>query len=232
MISHCLGMPALAGRCESADEFVAMLELGASHLIADHLDYDVFGNTLAPGLWPHVRLLLLIRHPLDALISNFHKRYADDLLPDRSQPIKLNVQRFLRGEFDRVAIREAVRRTPLFATTYSEYLHRFALDWYRTGGVKVVRYEDLVANTCGELSQVMEFLGTKVTTATIEEAVTLYSFERLSGGRSAGESDIMSHYRRGISGEWSTFLEDRDIEAAHERVGEIISALGYSLRRA
>jgi len=232
MISHCLGVPALARRYESAVDLTATLERDPSRLVADHLDYEVFGEIFAPAYWPRLRLLLLIRHPLDALISNFYKRYADDLLPDRSQSIKLNLQRFLRGEFDRMAIREVVRRTPLFATTYAEYLRRFALGWYRTRGVRIIRYEDLVVNTRDELSQIMKFLGTKVTTDKIEEAVTLYSFECLSGGRSAGESDVMSHYRNGVPGEWLAFLEDRDIEAAHERVGDIVSALGYSLRRA
>ncbi len=75
------------------------------------------------------------------------------------------------------------------------------LGWGPRGGVFVTSYERLVADTCGELSAIYEFLGWDVPAADVARIVEDLSFETRSG-RPRGEEAPLSHLRKGIPGDW------------------------------
>jgi hypothetical protein len=54
-----------------------------------------------------------------------------------------------------------------------------------------------------------------------------YSFARLSGGRTPGDEDITSHYRRGVAGDWTNHLTEKHLDAIRDRFGDLVERLGY-----
>ena len=55
----------------------------------------------------------------------------------------------------------------------------------------------------------------------------LVSFERLSGGRQRGETDIRSHYRRGVHGDWVNHFSPEVESAFKKAFPGLVSGLGY-----
>lgn len=53
-----------------------------------------------------------------------------------------------------------------------------------------------------------------------------HSFERLSG-RKPGEEDHMSHYRKGIPGDWKNYMDEVSIAPFKEATGDLVARLGY-----
>jgi len=52
-------------------------------------------------------------------------------------------------------------------------------------------------------------------------------FDKLAGGRSAGEENVKSHYRKGTPGDWRNHFDDDVLAAFRERHGDLVTLLGY-----
>ncbi len=61
----------------------------------------------------------------------------------------------------------------------------------------------------------------------VARTVDRYSFEHLAGGRSVGENDENSHYRKGVAGDWRNHLNDEHLAYFKERFGDLVEQLGY-----
>lgn len=53
------------------------------------------------------------------------------------------------------------------------------------------------------------------------------SFQRLSGGRSKGEENVKSHYRKGVPGDWANHFTEDLKTAFKNRYGDLLVRLGY-----
>ena len=53
------------------------------------------------------------------------------------------------------------------------------------------------------------------------------SFERLSNGKTPGEEDSSSFFRKGIAGDWKNVFTDRDKLVFKEEAGGLLVMLGY-----
>jgi hypothetical protein len=58
-------------------------------------------------------------------------------------------------------------------------------------------------------------------------AVYAQRFEAQASGRTQGEEDVMSHYRKGVAGDWVNYFGPEHIEAFKERFGDLVVRLGY-----
>lgn len=54
-----------------------------------------------------------------------------------------------------------------------------------------------------------------------------HRFDRLAGGRAAGEEDVKSHYRKGTPGDWRNHFDVDVLAAFRERHGDLVTLLGY-----
>jgi len=90
-----------------------------------------------------------------------------------------------------------------------------------------VRYEDLLVEPVGEVRRLLEFLGADSGEEVARECVKAASFEQLSGGRSKGEEDSSSFYRKGIAGDWKNHFTQEDRRVFKEEAGELLIRLGY-----
>jgi lipopolysaccharide transport system ATP-binding protein len=95
-------------------------------------------------------------------------------------------------------------------------------------GEPVIRFEDLLERDREILEPtLLDRCELGVPRGKLHRAIENQSFERLSGGRTRGEEDVDSHYRKGIAGDWRNYLTDPVKDAFKERWGELLVATGY-----
>lgn len=93
--------------------------------------------------------------------------------------------------------------------------------------VKIVRFEDLKANTPSALREVLEFLGVSTAEDNVQRCLEKNSFERLSGGRQAGDADNSSFYRKGVTGDWADHFSAKNVDVFKRIAGDTLIAAGY-----
>ena len=94
-----------------------------------------------------------------------------------------------------------------------------------------VRYEDLVKRPETEMRRLLTFLGANSEPETVQRCVEAASFERLSEGRTRGEEDPSSFFRKGVVGDWRNVFSERDRRIFKETAGETLVTLGYEKDR-
>jgi hypothetical protein len=53
------------------------------------------------------------------------------------------------------------------------------------------------------------------------------TFEKLSKGRTRGEEDPSSFFRKGVAGDWRDAFTDRDRRVFEREAGDLLTKLGY-----
>ena len=102
--------------------------------------------------------------------------------------------------------------------------------------VHVLRYEDLIGNTAGELRRVMEFSSLPTTKKAIDRAVEFSDFaqlqqqERKNGFVEAPVRNwTKEFFRRGKAGSWHDELSCERVARIESRHGRMMQRLGYEL---
>lgn len=105
-----------------------------------------------------------------------------------------------------------------------------SVDWCeaRPERALVVRYEDLVARPDAELRRLFRFLGVTTAEPVVRACRQAGAFETLSGGRSPGQEDRNSLFRRGLPGDSRNHLSAEDNIAFLAVGGTLLARLGYT----
>jgi hypothetical protein len=90
-----------------------------------------------------------------------------------------------------------------------------------------IRYEDLLADGETQLRRILDFLGARSDTADIRNCLEASSFSALANGRTAGEENRQSHFRKGIHGDWRAHFNDRSLANFQVHAGTELKDLGY-----
>jgi hypothetical protein len=61
----------------------------------------------------------------------------------------------------------------------------------------------------------------------LESILEAHTFDKMAGGRSKGEEDKQSHYRKGKPGDWKNHFTDCVATVFEDTYGDIVSKLGY-----
>lgn len=224
MISQALGVDPLERRINGPDtnELIEALTVEAPYrLIYDHFDFDLHGSILNPSNYPRLKIVLLYRHPLDALISQFYTRLSKGTLPDPSLSVIENLKLYITNK----------TKPNQYPWPLREYIYHRVVGWFETGYCLPVRYEDLVQDAPGQLARVLEYLQVPATPTIIQNAIEQNQFKVLSGGRRPGEVDPTSHYRRGLPGEWREVMTADEMTNIEEQIGDYLRLLGYPLEK-
>ena len=169
----------------------------------------------------HKQVILLVRDPRDVVVSMYFERTR------RERAYSGTLHEFLReprGSLD----------------TILEYYNIWAQEQARPRGLCLVRYEDLQADTPGELQRILRFLGLEVDDFHVDEAVRFASFESMrsmeSGGtlgsgrlraRDPGDQESFKT-RKGKVGGFVDYLSLEEIAWMERRIRERLDpALGY-----
>ncbi|HET6329639.1 MAG TPA: sulfotransferase [Holophagaceae bacterium] len=90
-----------------------------------------------------------------------------------------------------------------------------------------VRYEDLIADASGQLSKILAHLGADSDDAVVQACIEAASFEKLSQGRSQGQEDAQSFFRKGVADDWKNHMTPAQIQRFNARSGGMLEELGY-----
>jgi hypothetical protein len=89
-----------------------------------------------------------------------------------------------------------------------------------------VRYEDLSAEPHAVIEATFDFLGVAATTRIVDQVVACASFETWSG-RSRGQEDVQSFFRKGDVGDWKAALDPEEIADINAVCGRMMRQKKY-----
>ena len=176
------------------------------------------------------RVLLLVRNPQDVAVSQYFQWKF------RMRPQKKALNDYPEDGSD-VAIYDFVMRPASGIAKIIDWMNGWASEIDRIPAMIVVRYEDLRADTAGELTRIAEFLGAPADEATIRSAVEYASIENmrtleaqrkfwLAGNRlQARDRDNPDSYkvRRAKVGGYRDYFDDEQVARIDELVQEKLS---------
>lgn len=91
-----------------------------------------------------------------------------------------------------------------------------------------LRYEQLLSDTPSYLTTILDHLGLKSDQALINKIVRATSFEKMSKGRKAGETDPQSFVRKGLTGDWRLYFDRESAATFNYCAGAELVAAGYA----
>lgn len=91
----------------------------------------------------------------------------------------------------------------------------------------MVRYEDILSDPHSSLRRILELYELPATEERINEMVEKNRFDRLSGGRVAGQEKSSSFFRKGKSGDWKNHFSPGQKEAFKKIGGDWLIRHGY-----
>jgi LPS sulfotransferase NodH len=91
-----------------------------------------------------------------------------------------------------------------------------------------IRYEDMITDQFEVLRQICVHVGAQPSSSVLRTCVKHSSFERMSGGRRAGEADPKAHVRKGVAGDWRNYFTRHDGELFERICGQQLLRLGYT----
>jgi len=92
------------------------------------------------------------------------------------------------------------------------------------------KFEDLIANPMEEFTEIfshLQIIPNLLSKEDLRAIIEKYSFERLSNGRTQGEENVYSHYRKGIAGDWKNHFSEQHIERFKKLFNPILIKTGY-----
>ncbi len=94
-----------------------------------------------------------------------------------------------------------------------------------------VSYEELLAEPETQTLEILRHIsadsGIAVTPGQAEVCARSASFSALSGGRTPGQEDRESFFRKGVAGDWENWFTIDQMHEFDERAGELLERLGY-----
>ena len=171
-----------------------------------------FVKTHDPYAPEYRRVLYIVRDGRDALTSYYHWQNARRETP-------LSLADIVRGDSPH--------------GSWSKHV----LGWMHgeADAKVVVKYEDLLADTAGQLRRILDATGVPAEDAAIERAVRLSSFDSMKraerehglfdGGKAM--SEVMPFVRKGKAGDWRTLFGEPELALFWQIHGEAMRAAGY-----
>ena len=168
------------------------------------------------------KVIYIVRDPRDVVISYYHFHLKKGIIPD-GYPLDRYVTRFVAGDVDAYG-------------SWRENVASWLATRYGTGSFLLLRYEDMLEQTAGELDKMATFLGIDRSGEEISEAVSLSTADRM-GELERNESDVwvntkksrkdIPFVRNATSGQWSSVLSETMVTEIESAWGDLMRHLGY-----
>ncbi|HKX11447.1 MAG TPA: sulfotransferase [Stellaceae bacterium] len=162
------------------------------------------------GLIPGSKCVQIVRDPRDAAISAWYHNWR--MNPPEANKTAPTLAQFVMGFTERWA--DSVGRGLEFAAAHPDrYLD--------------IRYRDLLAEPGPTLARLCRFLGVDDGESVVRGCVEAASFERLSGGRPRGQENLGSFFRKGVTGDWTNYLDAETQAHVIEKAGPLMARYGF-----
>lgn len=182
-----------------------------------YIDYHNYRDIPKRGV---TRGFFVSRDPRDIVVSwYFSQRYSHGLMGDTGK-----VRRKL-GDLDKSdGMTYAIRFLDEFG------VFRAQRSWIEASDPTVlfVRFEDLIGpDSLTWFLRIFDHCEMKtVDVETARRLLDRYAFEKLSG-RSRGDENVLTHFRKGVSGDWRNHFDQQASDVFHEVTGDLVELLGY-----
>ena len=166
--------------------------------------------SLLDTLFPSAKFILVVRDGRDSAVSGwFHNlRVSPEWTRQNFSSMNDYIKMF----------------SELWATQVSEG-NRFGA--YQPTRYLAIRYEDLSLEPEPTLMKAFRFLGVEFSQEIVDRCCVDGSFERLSGGRSRGQENRDSFFRKGISGDWRNYFSEEMNKVFQDKAGEWLARFDY-----
>lgn len=186
-----------------------------------YFSYSEFSEVPKPSAW---MAFFVLRHPLDVWVSF----YFSTLHSHRSNPV-IDTRRAILQECDK---NTGLHKS--FDFLVEDGIFDSMLEWVSAApsheNILITRFEELTGpDQFEKIRELFSFLEIQMPDAALKTLLSKCSFENLSRGRSVGDQDISSHYRRGVSGDWRNHLKDEHVKKLDSQFPALLERLGYSL---
>lgn len=85
----------------------------------------------------------------------------------------------------------------------------------------VISYERLQSEGANYLAASLQQAGFEISNDVVQQALDCFRFEKMTGGREAGQTDTKSFFRSGVVGDWKNHLNEGDNELFRRALSEI-----------
>ena len=92
-----------------------------------------------------------------------------------------------------------------------------------------MRYEEFANDNELFLRKLLAYMRVDIPENELMTLILRHKFENYSKGRTAGVENKLSHYRRGKSGDWMAYFNDKVNDHMSDVTGDLIRVLGYDL---
>ncbi|OAB63996.1 hypothetical protein AY599_16515 [Leptolyngbya valderiana BDU 20041] len=172
---------------------------------------------------PDHRFIIVIRDLRDTAISwYFSIKHSHGKVDDKRGDDLINDY---RRRFQELSIQDGL------ALAVEERLDPMAniqLTWLSASDDRhlLLRYEDLIRDEHAAFNRMFDFAEVKADQEARTKAIESESFANRSG-RDRGQEDITSHHRKGVSGDWRNYFDDRLKEIFKAKFGQTLIDTGY-----
>jgi hypothetical protein len=168
------------------------------------------------------KAFFVIRDPRDLVVSSY---FANRYSHVESQSVLKN-----RQKLSDLPIEEGI----LCMIDALEGLFKVLQSWAKakdlSQNIKLIRYEDLTGdNQLSTFKVLFKHCDIAIPENLLIKLLEDYKFNKLSGGRNKGDEDYLSHYRKGVAGDWRNYFNDSIQQKFYESTGNLTSLLGYSV---
>jgi hypothetical protein len=188
---------------------IAAPEKSALKFVGEKDPFHAEQLPLLHKLFPEAKVIHIIRDGRDVILSSWHhnKRVNDPAM----KAVQFDTFLDDAAEIWAKTLRQARETAPILGDRYLE-----------------IRYEDLVADVLPNLKRVLDHLGADADEEMLRTCAEGASFEKLSKGRSRGQEDAQSFFRKGLANDWRNHLTPAQIKRCNARSAGLLQELGYS----
>ena len=183
-------------------------------------------------IYPEAKIIHIIRDGRDAAVSAVHHSWNFGKIRKGGEASAKRTTHRKRDPHETRNMGESI-----FA---EGQLRKFAAEWSARvsstvedgptlpgNGYVEVRYEDLLERPEEEVRRLLEFLRAETSEKTVKKCVNAASFKKLSKGRTRGQEDPTSFFRKGIAGDWRNVFTEQDKILFKKEAGDLLIRLGY-----
>jgi hypothetical protein len=172
------------------------------------------------------RVIYIVRDPRDVAVSYYHYAIKRKVIPD-SYAIEEFVPRFLKAELD-------IQWS--WAASWSDHVRSWVLMRGNEGGFLMLRYEDILQNTRGELAKVASLLGLDPSEERLSRAIQLSSADHMRELEKKQSQDWKltkstrsdkPFVRAASSGNWHSELPAASVAEIESAWGATMERVGY-----